>query len=366
MKRSMYKNMKTTKTAEIEPVSSLIISYTEAGHRLAHTIRDALCSDPGLSVRCCAYGEDFPDTHALLEAEFRRNGLLIFICAAGIAVRQCAPFLQSKAADPAVLVIDEQGLHVISLLSGHLGGGNAWCRRIAALIKADPVITTATDLAQVFAVDLFAKENRLWIEDLHMIREVSAGILRGEPVGLVSDAAVEGSVPEGLTLIKAGTKEKPFPACGVRIITSLPEAPQFARECRLHARNLWIGTGCRKGVSKERLAAFLKDTLAQHGIPAERIRGFASIDIKKSEAGLSELAAAYGLPLEFYSAEQLNRVSGSTNASEFVKEITGTDAVAERSALLSSGGTLLVPRTAHDGMTLAIAASPVHLSFSEV
>ena len=381
--------MKTIKTAENKPVSVLIISYTRVGKCLAGTILQALSGDAGLSedaalsgdagfsedaalsgdgeliVRRYAYGEDFTDTHALLEANFRDAELVIFICAAGIAVRQCAPFLKSKAEDPAVLVIDERGLHVISLLSGHLGGGNAWCRRIAALIHADPVITTATDLEQVFAVDLFAKDNDLWIEDLSMIREVSARILKGEPVGLLSDTAIEGSLPEGLVPVQPGTDSKALPACGIRIITALPEAPAFTRECRLHAKNLWAGCGCRKGVSKERLAGFLQDLLAQHRIPSERLRGFSSIDLKKGEAGLSELAAKAGLPLEFWSAEELNRVSGSRNASAFVKEITGTDAVAERSALLSSGGKLLIPKTARDGMTFALAASPVRLTFTE-
>ena len=357
--------MKTTKTAENKPVSILIISYTKAGQSLAGKIREALSGDAGLSVRRYAYGEAFTDTHALLEAEFQKAGLVIFICAAGIAVRQCVPFLKSKAEDPAVLVIDERGLHVISLLSGHLGGGNAWCRRIAALIHADPVITTATDLEQAFAVDLFAKENDLWIEDLSMIREVSARILRGEPVGLLSDTAVEGSLPEGLVPVRPGSDSKTLPACGIRIITALPGEPVFAQECRLHAKNLWAGCGCRKGVEKERLAGFLQDLLAQHRIPSERLRGLSSIDLKKDEPGLSELAEDAGLPLEFWSAEELNRVSGSQSASAFVKEITGTDAVAERSALLSSGGRLLIPKTAHDSMTFAFAASPVRLTFAE-
>ena len=50
--------------------------------------------------------------------------------------------------------MDEHAVHVVSLLSGHLGGGNDWCRQVALLTGAEPVITTATDLNGVFAVDL--------------------------------------------------------------------------------------------------------------------------------------------------------------------------------------------------------------------
>ena len=94
---------------------------------------------------------------SLTETLFSSSGLLIFIGAAGIAVRAIAPFLKEKDRDPAVLVMDEHAVHVVSLLSGHLGGGNDWCRQVALLTGAEPVITTATDLNGVFAVDLFAR-----------------------------------------------------------------------------------------------------------------------------------------------------------------------------------------------------------------
>jgi len=55
---------------------------------------------------------------------FKRYDGLIFIMASGIVVRSIAPFLKNKAEDPAVVVVDEKGRYVISLLSGHLGGAN--------------------------------------------------------------------------------------------------------------------------------------------------------------------------------------------------------------------------------------------------
>ena len=84
---------------------------------------------------------------------------LVFVSSCGIAVRSIASLVSSKMTDPAVLVIDECGKLVISLLSGHVGGANDLTREIASMIGAVPVITTATDLHEVFAADLFAKKN---------------------------------------------------------------------------------------------------------------------------------------------------------------------------------------------------------------
>ena len=70
---------------------------------------------------------------------FPRYDALVFIMAAGIAVRTIAPYLKSKLEDPAVLVLDERAQYVISLLSGHVGGANDLARRLALSLGADPV-----------------------------------------------------------------------------------------------------------------------------------------------------------------------------------------------------------------------------------
>ncbi len=61
---------------------------------------------------------------------------------------QCAvlPLCSQQKTDPAVLVTDECGKFVISLLSGHLGGANELALQAAEALHAVPIVTTATDL----------------------------------------------------------------------------------------------------------------------------------------------------------------------------------------------------------------------------
>lgn len=111
---------------------------------------------------------------------FRMHQPLLFVGAAGIAIRTVAPLVKDKLQDSPVLVMDEGGRHIIPLLSGHMGGANALARDIGARIGADPAITTATDVNGCFAIDDFARRNGLRIENREAIRRVSGKLLSGK------------------------------------------------------------------------------------------------------------------------------------------------------------------------------------------
>jgi len=71
-----------------------------------------------------------------------------FVCflAVGAAVRIIAPLLADKRTDPAVVCVDEAARFAIVVCGGHEGGGNELAREVAALLGAEPVITTASEV----------------------------------------------------------------------------------------------------------------------------------------------------------------------------------------------------------------------------
>ena len=72
----------------------------------------------------------------------------VLIGAAGIAVRFLSGLPRDKTRDPAVLVLDDAARHVIPILGGHEGGGNALAYAVARACGAAPVITTASEAAR--------------------------------------------------------------------------------------------------------------------------------------------------------------------------------------------------------------------------
>lgn len=349
-----------------------LISFTGAGADTCRKISDGLTAR---GYECKAFGKNrFAEASGLLSLEstlpewtaavFGINDALIFVGASGIAVRAIAPHVRDKTLDPAVVVVDEQGRYAIPLLSGHLGGANDIALELAELIGAEPVITTATDINHRFAVDEWAKKNRLQIGEMKLAKEISAAVLRGETIGVSSDDPVKGELPEQLVWIGAakgaggleGDARLPGgrPEIGFRISIREDENP-FEETLHLIPRTVTVGMGCRKGIAVEAAEELLYKVLSEHGISVRSIEKICSIDIKKDEAALKQLAEKLGVPFEVFSAEELDRLDGNFTASGFVNRVTGVDNVCERAAVLGSGGGLIAEKQALNGVTAAIA-----------
>ncbi|MDO5455694.1 MAG: cobalamin biosynthesis protein [Eubacteriales bacterium] len=312
----------------------------------------------------CAYVpgfEDGPRLSQLTGKWFYKADALVFFAAAGIAVRCIAPFVRDKFSDPAVLAVDENGRFVIPLLSGHAGGANRLCSILSEAVGAQPVITTATDGRGLFAVDLYAAENGLQISDRALAKELSARLLAGGTISIYSaaaDAAADGTgsvLPEdfGAGTIRAGKREE------ADIIISCRRAPGDREDALyLIPRGIALGIGCRKGTAAEAVEKEVTQLLQKTGLFRQSLCGIASIELKKEEEGILCFAGKWGLPVTFYTEQELNALPGTFTASTFVKEVTGVDCVCERSAvrLAGEGAVLLVPKQSGGGVTTALAA----------
>lgn len=309
---------------------------------------------------------------------------IVFVGACGIAVRAVAPYVASKMHDPAVVCVDEAGRWAISLLSGHVGGANDLARRIARIVGATPVVTTATDVRGAFAIDEWAARCGLVIANPQLIKRVSGTLLEGGHVGVRvgRQVSLTGELPAGFVREEcangtdsASDIRKPCPA------EAAPDSANTARALHAHVhigpelpcesdpdtlhlitRNAVVGVGCRRDCEPAILRDSVEAALAGLGLAPEAVAALATIDLKAAEPAVVELAAKHGWRLHTFSARALAAQGGDFASSEFVRTHVGVDNVCER-ALACCGAVRILNKQAHQGTTVAVGLVPEVLSF---
>lgn len=318
---------------------------------------------------------------ACVDEYFEQVDAIVFVTASGIAVRSVAEHLTHKSKDPAIVCMDECSKHVISLVSGHAGGANALTQMLADVMWATPVITTATDVEGRFSIDDYAREHNLVVTDWAKAKAISAEVLAAgaEPVR-VNEAEVlqeEEKYACGIckeqksTGIDMGKIENDGCENGIdvqrlqigsyQVVITPQDVSVDAQTLQLIPRCIVAGVGCKKGMPVDKIEHAVQEAFAKAGLRIEALCAVASIDLKKEEAGLLEFCETRKVPFEAYTAEELQAVSGTFSASEFVTGVTGVDNVCERSAVKyasehgANDGELLLRKQAQDGVTVALA-----------
>lgn len=300
---------------------------------------------------------------SVMKQAFDAKHDLICIMATGIVVRSIAPFLKGKDRDPAVLVMDEAGRFVISLLSGHLGGANALAMEIAEFLNAIPVITTASDVNGLPALDVLAQRAGLVIEDLKAVKRVQSAILRHKSVCVVDE---RGYLTQYLM---------PYSLDNLHILTTVPEHPPEIGVyvgCRtlpalkdwlmLRPKELIVGIGCNRGTGAEEIMGAVEAVFRQFELSLLCIKAFASIDAKQDETGLLEAADDMKVEIIWYSREQLKEIE-TPNPSRTVERHMGVASVCEAAALLTAQNAgyknpqLLIPKQKMGNVTVAVAGT---------
>lgn len=287
--------------------------------------------------------------------QFHRYRGHVFFMAAGIVVRMIAPHLQGKTIDPAVVVVDDRGRHAISLLSGHIGGANALTRRVAEALGAEAVLTTASDVNRLPAVDLLAVERGLAIENPAAIKFVQRALLKHRSVPVydprgwfMSPAAAPRfvSVADPALLV-----DEP---AGVYVDDIRVDLPP--RVLVLRPGSLTAGIGCNRGTAAQEIRELLNSVFEQSRLAISSLRSFATVSLKKDEAGLLQVAESFGIPIRFYETDELNRVLNVPTPSPMAAKHIGVESVCEAAAILASeGGRLIVTKHKSPNATLAVA-----------
>lgn len=340
-------------------IKTKIIAFTNHGAKIAQTLVNNL--NDGYYVSAY-YKEKYPDLlvnklslNKFTKEAFNDSRLIIYIGAIGIATRAIAPFIKSKDVDPAIICIDDQANYVIPLLSGHLGNANNFALEISKILEAKPIITTSTDINNVFAIDNFALKNNLLIDDISKIKDISSELIKGNKIGLVSDYPIDNDIPDFI--------DKDNHEVGIYLGDDTTKYP-FNKSINLRYKKYVVGIGVRKDKESEVLEEYFLRILKENKIDYRLVSTIVSIDLKKEELALINLANKYRYKFITYSSDELAQVEGEYTASDFVKKTTGVDNVCERSVAKYAGyNNIIMKKTSENGMTLALAKVDARIKF---
>ena len=302
--------------------------------------------------------------------EWNHFDAFVFIGAMGICVRTIAPYIDDKHHDPAVVCVDSTGRYAVSVLSGHVGGGNELARTVAAAIGAESVVTTQSDNTGLWPLDTLGGK---W--GWHTLFEGGSNQLitkfvNKEPTALLLDIRDKGTdylertLPTHVTLIDSCAQlESGLYSAAIIVSPFLYALPQHLPAVRYIPQVLDLGIGL---AHQAPLSSYedIKKHLAQHhiSIASQAIRNICTIDIKAEEPIVKEMQKeAPGSRLVLFSSEDLNSVEVPTPSTTVAKHV-GTSSVCEAAALLASNhGKLVLSKEKGKDYTLAVAIARNYL-----
>jgi len=316
-----------------------IISITKGGYELSEIIK---FKDSGYKIFALKKltnkkEEEIIKLKNFIIENFNKYDLIVFIMASGIVIRLIKDLIVDKKSDPAIIVMDQKGKNIISLLSGHLGKANEYTLELAKLLNSNPVITTASDTLKTISVDIFAKMNNLKLVDYSAATKVTAHIVNGKKVNINFNLADNVKFDQNNNGVD-----------GLINITNIDNV-------NLYDKNLVISMGCRKEKESFEIVKFIYESLIKNNLSIYSINKLVSIDIKKNEIGLIEAAEFFSVPFETIKTKDIKKIENRFNGSDFVKKSIGVSAVSEPCGFLGSNeGVKLLSKQKKNGMTISI------------
>jgi len=331
-----------------------VVVLTANGQALGRRIVEAL----GQGEVVAAQGR----VRETLSERFAAGQPLICVMALGIVVRIVGPLAKNKQSDPAVVVVDEAGQFAISVLGGHEGGANELAKEVARALRGTPVITTASDVLGLPALDLIGREWGWKIDGRTHLTTILAAMVRGEPIAVFQNAGRRdwwqafGEWPVNFHRVEDATTGD---WAGLVIISDTLDwlAKRYPCPILLYCPpTLVLGVGCKRGVPVEEIEAHFAITCAKANLSPLCLGMVATADLKADEPGILEFAARHGVPVRTYSLEALGAVDNLPSPSEKVRAKIGIEGVAEAAAMLAATTSqLVVPKVKGARVTMALA-----------
>ena len=351
----------------LEDKKIAILSITNNGRELALRIKESMKS---VDVFFIKKDTDYKNDDVIVVNKglkefipqiFDKYDYLVFLMATGIVVRTIAPLIISKFSDPAILVMDEKGNNIISLLSGHMGGANEMTLYMSDLINSHPVITTATDVNKKSSLDMIAKKLNGHIDDFRdNVLKINSMLVNNEEVHLYIDGNYKIN-HQGFTLYDEKTDLDKVR--NLVIVTNKKDINKILNKnienlnekiIKVTPKDIVIGVGCKKNTDSDHMKNSLIKFLAEYNIDINAVKEIGSIEIKKDEKAIIDLAKYLNVPFKTFSVEEISKVDYLYEKSDWVKKNVGVYSVSDPVAHLLSEGRVIINKQKYDGITFSI------------
>ena len=351
----------------LEDKKIAILSITNNGRELALRIKESM---KGVDVFFIKKDTDYKNDEVIVVNKglkefipqiFDKYDYLVFIMATGIVVRTIAPLIISKFSDPAILVMDEKGNNIISLLSGHMGGANEMTLYMSDLINSHPVITTATDVNKKSSLDMIAKKLNGHIDDFRdNVLKINSMLVNNEEVHLYIDGNYKIN-HNGFTLYDEKTDLDKVR--NLVIVTNKKDINKILNKnienlnekiIKVTPKDIVIGVGCKKNTDSKHMKNSLIKFLAEYNIDINAVKEIGSIEIKKDEKAIIDLAKFLDVKFKTFSVEEISKVDYLYEKSDWVKKNVGVYSVSDPVAHLLSEGRVIINKQKYDGITFSI------------
>ena len=320
-----------------------IVTFTDSGLAIGEIIQQEFYRSKLYTTRETKFSKDIiklDGIDQLLQEKFHKFDVLIFVGALGICVRSIAPHIKNKTTDPAVINVDEQGKFVQSVLSGHTGGANEITKKISHIFQAQAVITTSSDLQEIWSLDLLASKFNWTTHSNVPLNKAISLFVNNRPTALIIKVKDSGTA----------YLEKSKPAfadiyydindvdqhnyelliyVGYEIIKS--EVPLIS----FYAKCLTLGSGCSKDIEPALFEETLLEKLTKDHIAHQSIAALTSVDIKAEEAAYIAITEKHKWGFITYPVHELNTIEVA-NPSDVVLDKIGAQGVSESSAALAA------------------------------
>jgi len=300
----------------------IVIAVTKKGTELALNLAERFQADLKAPLRFLQeeqrnFGFTMPISE-LLSRAFDDYPVLVLIMSVGYAVRNLAPFLRMKHANPAVIVIDDDGRFVVSLLPGERNAASQLVEEMAVLTRGIPVVTTSPTLDQFPALDELARENHLIIDSPQLLLKFTSAITNGDEIVVwdrlelrrtwpdnirVESGRFPKLAPEEKLLLNIGFEDPPIPAPGINVLALRPVC-------------LVVGVDCALGLPGMRVIGSIRRYFREHYLSIKSIKNIVIMESKAKERGLIEASREFRVEMLEFSKRDLETIN--INQSEII------------------------------------------------